>query len=437
MIAASLTLYLIVAGVAREQIDQRLDTEIDGLRNALTAKADGTIALNASLDGPPFDRRGSGWYWQISGDAIHLTSRSLAGNNITTPPHPFDWRRLLTGASQPADSSDLHGEKLYLRSVEITVGNKAVEITVTAPQSALSGPAQRALFWLMPAMALLGAILLAGIFLQVRYGLRPLRKLTMDISSIAAGTLPRLPDPDVEELRPAIAEINRLVDQNLQRLAETRLHFANLAHGLKTPVTSLLLALSSANDPDGEMRALVGRIDHRIRHHLARARKTAAGGPLAATLVKPHVDDLVLIMSRIYAERAITVEYDIDPKLSIACVPEDVDEILGNLIDNSFKWARHTIKVTAVVNGGVVLITIEDDGAGMLETGIAEAFLPGVRMDETVPGDGFGLAIARELAELYGGMIALQNGKDAGLVCSISLPRTTDPAPVGGKAHIA
>lgn len=437
MIVASVTLYLIVAGVVREQIDQRLDTEIDGLRSALTTKADGTIGLNASLDGPPFDRRGSGWYWQISGDRIHITSRSLAGNNINTPPRPFDWRHLLTGASQPADNSDFHGEKLYLRSAGVAIGNKAVEITVTAPQSALGGPAQRALFGLMPALTLLGASLVAGIFLQVRYGLRPLRKLTMDISSIAAGTLPRLPDADVEELRPAVLEINSLVDQNLRRLAETRLHFANLAHGLKTPVASLLLALSPANDPDGEMRTLVGRIDHRIRHHLARARKTAAGGPLAATLVKPRVDDLLLIMSRIYAERAITVEYDIDPKLSVACVSDDVDEILGNLIDNSFKWARNTVKITAEPEGGMAVITIEDDGAGMLEARIAEAFLPGVRMDETVPGDGFGLAIARELTELYGGMIALRNGNDAGLVCSITLPRTSDPAPVGEKAHIA
>ena len=423
VVIAAVILYLIVAGVVREQIDQRLDTQIDGLRGALSVNAEGLVVLATSLNGPPFDRQGSGWYWQVSGGDVHITSKSLAGRSIDSPPRPFDWRHVLSGGAQPADNVQFRGEQLYLRVAGATIGGKAIEISVTAPQSALTAPARRALLWLIPAMGVLGIILVAGVLLQVHYGLRPLRQLTSDVSKITAGALPPLPDADVEELRPVTQEINRLVDQNHERLVDTRLHFANLAHGLKTPVASLSLALNSGNDPEGEMRSLVDRIDQRIRHHLARARKTAAGGTGLSTAIKPRIDDLIHVMSRIYADRGITARYDIDPNLAVACAAEDLDEILGNLIDNAFKWATSAITVSATGGGSVIVVTIEDDGAGMAPGDIADAFRPGKRMDETVAGDGFGLTIASELIQLYGGKIALANATDAGLRCSVSLPR--------------
>lgn len=423
VVVASVILYLIVAGVVHEQVDQRLDTQIDGLRGALSVAADGTIALATSLDGPPFDRRGSGWYWQVSGERLHITSRSLAGQTIDSPPRPFDWRHAFSGEPGPGGRVQLREEELYMRVATASIGGKVVEIAVTAPQSALSAPARRALFWLASAMALLGVALVAGIFAQTRYGLRPLRQLTADVSAIIAGNLPRLPDIEVEELRPVSQAINRLVDQNLQRLTDTRLHFANLAHGLKTPVASLSLALNSKNDPRGEMRSLVGRIDQRIRHHLARARKTAAGGPGLRTPVRPCVDDLLLVMSRIYTDRGITARCEIDPNLSVICAEDDLDEILGNLIDNAFKWAESEIVISAKAEGRMTIVTIEDDGPGMSPEAAAQAFLPGKRMDETTPGDGFGLTIAGELVQLYGGTISLSIRDNIGLRCLISLPR--------------
>ncbi|WP_245455595.1 sensor histidine kinase [Neorhizobium lilium] len=426
IIVASIILYFIVASVVREQIDQRLDTQIDGLRSALSVNSEGSVVLATSLDGPPFERQGSGWYWQVSGDHLHITSRSLAGQTIDNPPRPFDWRHVLSGAPQPADHADFRGEELYMRVAEAVVGNKSVEISVTAPQSALTAPARRALFWLVPAMALLGTVLLAGILLQVRYGLQPLRQLSEHVSAITAGRLLRLPDVDVAELRPVSEQINRMVDQNLQRLAETRLHFANLAHGLKTPVASLSLALDANNDPEGEMRKLVDRIDQRIRHHLARARRTAASGMGSSTFIKPRVDDLVLVMSRIYADRGIILLCDIDPDLRVACAEDDLDEILGNLIDNAYKWASNAIEISAETEGNAIVITIADDGPGLAQEAIADAFLPGRRMDETVPGDGFGLTIASELVQLYGGSIMVQNGGDGGLQQTVSLPKAIE-----------
>ncbi|RKE79352.1 signal transduction histidine kinase [Rhizobium sp. AG855] len=428
VIFASVILYLIAAGVVREQIDQRLDTQIEGLRGNLFVDADGKLALRTSLDGPPFDRTGAGWYWQVSNGQMRIASRSLAGQTIDSPPRPLDWRHVLSGAPQPTDHMPFQGEELYLRVASADIDGKTVEISVTAPQSALTAPARRALLWLIPVMTLLGTVLVAGTLLQVRFGIRPLRQLTSSISDITAGNLQRLPEIEVEELKPVTQEINRLVDQNLKRLADTRLHFANLAHGLKTPVTSLSLALHPGNDPDGEMRNLVDRIDRRIRHHLARARKTAAGGTGLRTAIKPRIDDLLLVMTRIYSDRGIAVHCDMDPEISVSCAEEDVDEILGNLIDNAFKWATGLITISARTEGSTLAIVVEDDGPGIAAATISDAFLPGKRLDETVPGDGFGLAIAGELTQLYGGSIHLSKAASGGLRCLVSLPRALPPS---------
>lgn len=209
------------------------------------------------------------------------------------------------------------------------------------------------------------------------------------------------------------------------RLALTRLHFANLAHALKTPVASLSVALDPANDPAGELRALVDRIDQRIRYHLSRARKIASGGINAATSIKPRVDDLLLVMSRVYADRGIEAKADIPIDLKVACAVEDLDEILGNLIDNAFKWARGNVDISARKDGADIVLTIADDGQGIADTNVAEAFLPGKRLDETVPGDGFGLTIVKELVELYGGEIKLLPLENGGTVWSLILPNAT------------
>ncbi|KQR73054.1 sensor histidine kinase [Rhizobium sp. Leaf341] len=431
LIIAAGILWWIVAGVVREQIDQRLDTQIEALRGTLSIAPDGSTALGASLDGPPFDRVGSGWYWQVTGHGAPLTSLSLAGRTIDRPPRPVPNRhRPATNPMPLPDAARDGGMDLHVRTAEAHIGDRVLQITATAPQSALNDPAQRALFWLIPAMTVLGISLLLGTFLQVRFGLRPLKQLTRDVAQVAAGSRERLPEVEARDLQPVANEINRLIAVNLQRLSDTRLHFANLAHGLKTPIASLSLALDDSNDPDGEMRQLVGRIDTRIRHHLARARKTMSGaGMAAATLLQPSLADLLQIMSRIHAERGHHVTCDVEGDIAVACASDDLEEVLGNLIDNAFKWARSEVAISAAVEDRMVVVRIADDGPGIAEAELASAFLPGIRMDETVQGDGFGLTIAREIADIYGGGIALVNRPESGLAVILRLPRAASASP--------
>ncbi|MCM2457414.1 HAMP domain-containing histidine kinase [Rhizobium sp. CG4] len=422
IVVASVVLWLIVAGVVRSQVDQRLDTQIQALRSAITTAPDGAVTLSIQLDGPPFDRPGSGWYWQVSGQSVRLTSRSLSNGTIETPGHAFEWRQLFAGMPRPGGTTALRGQALHSRRAEATVGDRIVTITATAPETALTSPAFRSLMWLLPVMALLGGSLIAGTILQVRFGLRPLRQMTADIGSVLTGNRSTLPEPGVEELRPVATEINRLIDQSAQRLADTRVHFANMAHGLKTPVASMMLALDDTNDPDKSMRKLIERIDRRIQHHLADGRKATAGDMARSTsTVRPRLKDLLFVLERIYAHKHLSVECKVDPSVVVGCANEDFDEIFGNILDNAFKWANETIRICARIEGSAVTIGIFDDGPGMPDSGIEDALRPGFRLDETVAGDGFGLSISKEIVELYGGSIELAP-MNPGLMVNVKLP---------------
>jgi signal transduction histidine kinase len=281
-------------------------------------------------------------------------------------------------------------------------------------------------------LGLLGLALLLAIFLQVRLGLRPLRRLRADLADVAAGRIKRVPAEQPEEIQPVVSEMNSLLDQNAEGLARARRHVANLAHGLKTPSTTLSLALAEpGRDQDGSLRKLATLMDRRIRHHLGRAKAAAQDGPARArTQVLRHAVDFGEAFSKIYAGKGVKFDLDVPAELTVACEAQDLDEMLGNLLDNAFKWSRGNVKVSAREAGTDAIIAIQDDGTGLSDGELPEALLPGRRLDESVPGYGVGLPITRELAELYGGSLSLSRAALGGLKAELRLPRgTLNPAP--------
>ncbi|MFP5076490.1 sensor histidine kinase [Rhizobium sp. YIM 134829] len=438
LLVAVLILWLVMQTVMREEIDRRLDSQIDALEAALVIAPDGVLLLAVPLDGPPFDRPRSGWAWQIEAGGSVLASRSLGPRRLDLADAQQGARRDRgppgggRGPAGPADQpgrprpADLDGPggALHLRVATRLVDGRPVTIAAVAPQWALSEPAVRAITWLAPCMLALGLVLLAGTAAQVRYGLRPLRTMVRDLEAVGEGRIERLPDPLVGELRPLALKTNALLAQNEERLAATRLHFANLAHALKTPVASLSLALAEGNDPDGALRGLVGRIDQRIRHHLAAARRAMGGGEGLRTPLEPTLRELATIMSRLHADRPLDVSIAVDGTLAVACDEKDVEEMLGNLIDNAFKWARSRVALSAVASGRMVEIGIADDGPGIPQDRREAVLLPGVREDERIQGHGFGLTIVKELADLYGGDLRLVEATPSGegLKACLTLP---------------
>jgi signal transduction histidine kinase len=164
-------------------------------------------------------------------------------------------------------------------------------------------------------------------------------------------------------------------------------------------------------------------MDRRIRHHLSRARVAALGGPeRARRLLAPRVADHLGAFAKLYADKGLSYEMRIASDIAVACETQDLDELLGNLLDNASKWARQRVLVAADRAGTMVEMTIEDDGPGLSDQQTIDVMKPGHRIDESAPGYGFGLPITRELAELYGGSFALGRSAFGGLRAAVSLP---------------
>ncbi|SHF73899.1 Signal transduction histidine kinase [Kaistia soli DSM 19436] len=432
--AATILIGLILDRFIVGQIDQRLDLEIATVSGAITSGPDGRVNLRPFAEVPPFDRVGSGWYWQVNGEGVDFRSSSLAGGTLGLPPRPVD----PPPPAEPRQPGEPHhpdgppppnavsaaGEELHVRTRSILVGTTPLVITAAAPLSAIATPLREALVPLVISIFAIAAGLLAASFMQVRIGLRPLAKLSEDLRAVRAGRMQRAPAEQPAELVPVVAELNALIDQNAAGLASARLHVANLAHSLKTPLAGLALELAEpGRDPNGAMAPLVEQMERGIRHHLGRARAAAAGGAgMAATFLAPRVVDLVAALAKIHADRNIAVKIDIAGEIGVACEGQDVDEMLGNLLDNAFQWARSTVAVSASEEARRVVLTIRDDGPGLPEALLQDVLLPGRRTDETTPGHGFGLSITRELAELYGGSLTLSRNAPRGLRVALTLP---------------
>lgn len=409
------------------QVDGRLDAQVASVADALRVDPTGILRLTHLVDGPPFDRPGSGWYWRATGDRNAVLSGSLDGRDFNAkaddkgPPPPG----LRPAPPMPGRGFGPAPDRapLRTRSRVVTIGGQRATIVAAAPREALDGPMRETAVPLAVLLATLAALLFGGALAQVRLGLRPLKKLTRDLAAIGDGRAARLEPPDAAELTPLVTELNRLLDQNEAGLERARRHAANLAHGLKTPLAALDLALASAawSGADAQ-RATVAGMDRLIRRHLSRARMAVLSGPSRLrTPLAGKVADHIALFRKIYADRGLDFSVAVPDSLAVLCDPQDLDEILGNLLDNACKWAVSRIAITAVLQSGQAILAITDDGLGLSPEDTARLG-PGRRLDESVPGHGFGLAIVTELVELYGGDFTLARAPDAGLRVTVTMP---------------
>lgn len=440
LVVATIVIGFVLHRFVQGQIDQRLDTQVAFLASTVKVAPAGEIALDGSADGPPFDRPGRGWYWQVSGPRNMLRSRALGDDvldvsGLPLPPPPPPPPHRTAPPPRPADGPGPGGQALHYRILRLEIDGMPVEIVVTAPRAAVLGPLREAMTTLGLSLLVLGAALLLAILLQVRLGLRPLDRLRGAIAEVRAGRRATVPDEQPAEVRPLVSELNELLKQNAANLERARAHVANLAHGLKTPLATLGVALS-AGGRDGDrdsakLADLVDLMERRIRHHLGRARAAALAGPTRAqTPLAPAIADLGAVLGKVHAGRGIAFEADIPAGLAVACETQDFDEIAGNLLDNAFKWSATAVTARAVAEARWVLLQIEDDGPGLSPEQVAHLLKPGQRLDETAPGFGFGLSITRELVDLYGGSLDFASAAGGGLRVSLRLPKAgAEPTP--------
>ncbi|WP_420139700.1 sensor histidine kinase [Sphingomonas sp.] len=423
LLFAAFTIGHVLEHFVMRGLDDRLDAQIAVLARAV--RPDGRIALGRAVDLPPFDQPGSGWSWQVRAPGGTIRSRSLGAADIVRPAPPTLPLAPPPGpnpaAPHPFDGSDPSGLTIHGRALTITTKQGPVEILAAGPRAVAERPLREAMAPLILSLLALGVALSAAILVQLRVGLRPIGRLRTMLADVRAGRRTQVEASEPSELLPLIEELNELIRNNRTALEQARGHVANLAHGLKTPLAALRLDL---DDPSARKLARhVDRIDAQIRHHLGRARAASTGSTgSAATALAPQLDGLVTALGRIHADRSIKAHLAIPDRLAVLCDPQDLDEMVGNLLDNAWKWAASAVRVTAVSEGRMVAMHVEDDGPGIAQDLLAAAVEPGRRLDERGDGHGFGLSITRELAELHGGTLMLANVSKRGLRATLRLP---------------
>lgn len=280
---------------------------------------------------------------------------------------------------------------------------------------------------------LFALVLLTGGFFYFRRGVSPITQLRDRLAAVHAGSSRRVEGDFPSEIEPLIGDLNALLAHHERAIVRAQTKAGDLAHGLKTPLAVLSKEAADADaaghaDLGDSIRHQVDRMRRQIEYHLASARAAASGATgQARCVVADSAEGLVRTVARIYAERGLTIQADVDRSHVVRAQREDLDEMLGNLLDNACKWAHHRVRVSAE-SGDVVTIQVDDDGPGVPEGQREDVLQRGVRADEAAPGSGFGLAIVRDLAELYGGSVRLDVSPLGGTRAVLTLP-------VAGAAH--
>lgn len=265
-------------------------------------------------------------------------------------------------------------------------------------------------------------------FLLVRRALVSLDRLRARLSDVHAGRDRALTGVYPAEVQPLVDDLNALLEHREQTVRRALAKAGDLAHGLKTPLAVMTQEAERAGTgaPDGLAATVlesVERMRRQIESHLAQARAAATGARLGARCrIRESVDGLIRTLSRLHAGRGLTIRVDVAPDCEIRGGREELDEMLGNLLDNAFKWAKNLVAVAAVENNGRVVVTVDDDGPGLPPQMWETVLQRGIRADETAPGSGLGLAIVRDLAELAGGSIRLSKAPKGGLRATLELP---------------
>jgi signal transduction histidine kinase len=436
--AALLAGSFVITGLFRDYVkrnfDQRLETLLDGMV-ALSEIEQGQLVLSRAPGEPRFDVPYSGWYWQIA-DRKEVLQRSRSLWDRRMDPRRFgDGSDVLRYDETGPQNQQL---RIVERTISLPGSNTPFYYQVAGDKAESLADIQEFESVLGWALGALGSGLVAAVLLQVRLGLRPLRRIGESLSEIRSGRTERLSGDFPLEVTPLADELNQLLDHNADVVRRARTHVGNLAHALKTPVAVLANEADAAGD--SHLAEVVRRqatvMKRLVDHHLARARAAASVNVLGVrTDLKPVVEALCRTLQRIYAERNISVDSETDERAAFRGERHDFEDLLGNLVDNACKWAKRQVIVTTTTEGGRIEITVDDDGPGLPEAQRLAVFQRGTRLDESTPGTGLGLSIVRDVAGLYGGDVTLGESPLGGLRATLVLPGFDPDAVVATPAR--
>lgn len=381
---------------------------------------DGEVRLIEPLGDQRFLEPYSGLYWQISGgEQEPYRSRSLWERSLRVEKGHID-DQLHTYDSRQFPDEEL---RVLERNVLLPGSKVSWHFQIAQSREALDVQIRAVRATLIPGLALLGVGLIVLAALQTFYGLWPLRHIRRAIAAMRGGQHGRVTAPLPLEVQPMVDELNALLAHNEKQAEEARLHAGNLAHALKTPLTVLVNSATSSNSELAEtVRREAATMQRQVDHHLARARAVGRrGAAQARAVVWESVNSVSRAVAALYPD--VRLDATGDKELVARVERQDLDELVGNLLENAAKYGGGSIFVTIQRDGNMAEILVEDDGAGISPDDRVRVIDRGVRLDSGKPGTGLGLAIVRDVAEIYGGSIALEESEDlGGVLVRLRLP---------------
>lgn len=421
---------------AFRRLGDMLSDTIDEVVIATVATPQG-VTVSEIRDAPTL-RGLSGKYWMVAevlpdgGVRVLARSPSLAGETLYIAPElPARLRAsmgdLLT-YNDPGILRPPQRQPLRIAASLKTLPGRAEPIVFMAgiDRSDIEADTREFATYVWIALLALGVGLVIAVFLQVQIGLRPLFALRNEIANVRKGRAARIEHAYPLEIQPLAEQVNRLLDHNQEVVERQRTHVGNLAHALKTPLSVMLAEADGKSDPLADIvrrqtEVMKGQVDHHLRR--ARAAARAAHGLGDRTPVGEVLDEMAVMLERVFQTKDVEIDWRAPDDLAFLGERQDLQEILGNLMENACKWSRRRVRVSAGPSGlGQMIAVVEDDGPGLPE-GQREAVLKrGTRLDEGAPGSGLGLSIVDDLTRAYGGRLTLGASDLGGLKAVLELP---------------
>ncbi len=429
--ATAVALVSFYRSAVESSFDVRLNYYLQYLIGATSQARDGLV-LEApdTLGEPLFALPASGWYWQIApADAPSeplLKSASLVSEALGVPepvtPDSDEHRGYIAG---PEDQ--------FLRVVArdiIFPGNDALRrytFAVAGDAGEIDDSVWSFTTMLLGAFAALGFALLLATLFQVRYGLGPLADIGARLAAIRSGKAQQLEGELPQEIQPLQQELNSLIRSNQDIIERARTHVGNLAHALKTPLSVITNEARGRDDPFAlKVSEQAEIMRQQVTHHLDRARVAARAGVVGGTTdLCPVIDNMRAALDKIYSQNQLALTADCPANLRFEGEKQDLQEMIGNLMDNACKWARSRVEVSAAPdpkNSRYLVICVDDDGPGLPLKAREQAVKRGRRLDESKPGSGLGLSIVADLSNLYSGQFRLEVSPLGGLRAVLTLP---------------
>ncbi len=410
---------------ARGARQERLLAQVYLLMAAAEVDPAGRLSLAGGPSEPRLALPSSGLYAAIVDGRGQVAWRSRSSLTVQLPAVEV----LPAGEQRFAEVSGGKGEEYFLQSYGVywMTGNASHPFTFAVAEDLVPFYQQlnlyrRSLWTWLGAMALL---LLIAQSVILRWGLAPLRRVADELTRLEQGEQEQITGEYPTELKGLTENLNTLLVHERAQQKRYRDALADLAHSLRTPLTLIRAELQQIDSETARVHALdeqVQRMDQIVAYHLQRA---AASGRSAMTVpqaLRPAVDRVVRALGKAHAEKAVQAEVVLDPAMRFRGDEGDLTEMLGNVLDNAFKWCRGRVRVRAEFRDGDLALTVEDDGPGIAPADIERLGERGVRADRSVPGHGIGLAVTRDIAEAYGGRLSISRSPIGGAAITLTLP---------------